>query len=156
MTTKQEINKENILKLIESPEQFVKWLNNFNTIQQVGWERCWFKCPVHNYLVDKLELEGSKIKVWHKTILYRVNEDECWIFHENLDKFLKINRRDKLSWMQPFRKPGAGMLEYITQYFNGKFGDIEFIGDDYEKDLLAAQSAGIPFKHVWEIVRKSS
>lgn len=109
---------------------------------------------------EELHLEAELIDKWISPDIQvycpDIDGDQCWIFNST-GGFTKISRKDEAySWMQPFRKPGAGMLEYIMMQFDGQFGDIEFIGDDYEKDLLAAQSAGIPFKHVWQIVRNNN
>jgi HAD superfamily hydrolase (TIGR01662 family) len=108
---------------------------------------------------DELLQEAYKINQWIQPDIQLycpdINGNECWILLPNKKDFIKVNRQhESYSWMQPFRKPGAGMLEYIMHHFDGQFGDIEFIGDDYEKDLLAASSAGIPFTHVWQIANK--
>lgn len=76
MTTQQKINTYTILKLIESPKQFISWLGKFNLNQQVGWSTSWTNCPIHNFIVDTLGLQKSKIKVCQKKIYCHINDDD--------------------------------------------------------------------------------
>lgn len=83
-----------------------------------------------------------------------------WTWMRGAEDFQELTRTELSQkaggTLQPFRKPGCGMIEAILTIFryHPKRAAV-FVGND-TADKLAADAAGIKFVHPWEIVLQNS